>query len=207
LTDVTVNWQQGTSRPPVASAVYNNRLYIAYTTSTTSAYNDFMLVYDKNDAATFLTGMNCYSLGLFNRNMYCGSATSNGKIYQMETGEDDDGSSFTSLIRTKTYSFGNPDAEKEFVKMYAVFAPESESILDIDITPSYHLDLSTAAVTLSPVNTGEDSTAGILVSKIPFALENNITGRFLDVQFSNSGTNQPFTLFGLSFYFKRYDVK
>lgn len=205
LRDVTINWLEGTARPPVASAIYKERYYLAYT--TTSAINDFMFVSDKNDAPTFLDDINCYSMALFNRNMYCGDANATGKIYQLETGESDNGNAFTSEIRTKAYSFGDPDAEKEFVKMYAAFAPEAESILDINITPSYHLDLSTTAIALNPVNTGEDSTAGMLVSKIPFPMSNNLTGRFLDVTFSNTGADSPWTLFNLNFYFKRYDVK
>lgn len=205
LRDVTINWLEGTARPPVASAIYKERYYLAYT--TTSAINDFMFVSDKNDAPTFFNDINCYSMALFNRNMYCGDANATGKIYQLETGESDNGNAFTSEIRTKAYSFGDPDAEKEFVKMYAAFAPESESMLDINITPSYHLDLSTTAITLNPVNTGEDSTAGMLVSKIPFAMSNNLTGRFLDVTFSNTSATSGWTMFGLNFYFKRYDVK
>jgi hypothetical protein len=207
LRDVTINWLSGTARPPVASGIYLDRYYMAYTTSTSSGVNDFMWVIDKNDATTFLTGINCYSLSLFNRKFYCGDASATGKIYQLETGETDNGNSYTSSIRTKAFSFGDSDAEKEYVKMYASFAPETDSILDIDITPSYHLDLSTTAITLNPVNTGEDSTAGILVSKIPFKLDSNVTGRYIDIEFSNSGTSQPWTMFGLSIYYKKYEVK
>ena len=205
--DFTANWQSGASRPPLASAMYNNRLYIAYTTNTSLGYNDWFVVYDKNNAPTFLSNINCYSLGLFNRNMYCGDSASTGKIYQLEIGEDDDGDEFTSKIKTKAYAFGDPNAEKEFVKAYAIFSPEENTALDIDLTPKYYLDLSTTAIILDNINTGEDSTAGILVSKIPFSLDNNISGKFLSMEFTNTGKNQPFTLFGLTFYFKKYDVK
>lgn len=207
LRDVTINWLEGTNRPNVASAVYRERYYLAYTTSTDSGKNDFMFVSDKNDAITFLENMNCYSMVLFNRRLYCGDANSTGKIYQLEIGEDDDGASFVSEARTKAYSFGDSDAEKEFVKMYATLVPESDSALNVNITPLYHLDLSTTAITLEPINTGEDSTAGILVSKIPFAMSNNISGRYIDVEFQASGTSQPFTLFGLNFYLRKYPVK
>jgi len=205
--DFTANWQSGTSRPPLASAIYNNRLYIAYTTNTSLGYNDWLTVYDKNNAPTFLSNINCYSLGLFNRNMYCGDSASTGKIYQLEIGEDDDGEEFTSKIKTKAYAFGDPNAEKEFVKAYTIFSPEENAALDIDLTPKYYLDLSTTAIILDNINTGEDSTAGILVSKIPFSLTNNVSGRFLSMEFINTGKNQPFTLFGLTFYYKKYDVK
>lgn len=207
LRDVTVNWLEGNARPPIATAIYLNRYYMAYTTSSASGINDFVFVADKNDAPTFLDHMNCYSLVLFDRRMYCGDANSTGKIFQLEIGEDDNGEAFTSEIRTKAYSMGDSDAEKEFVKMYASFAPESESVLDINITPSYHLDLSTAPIMLSPVNTGEDSTAGMLVAKIPFATSNNITGRFIDIGFTATGTNTPWTLYGLSVYYRKLQVK
>jgi hypothetical protein len=206
LQDVTVNWITG-NRPPSASSVYDSRYYLAYTTNPTASVNDFVLVYDKNDAPTFLDHMNCYSLSLFNRNLYCGSANATGKIFQLESGEDDDGAEFTSTIRTKAYSFGDPDAEKEFLKAYAVFAPESEEVYDINITPKYRLDMSSTAVTLNTINLGEDSTAGILSAKIPFSASNNLTGRFMDFELSNTGKNQPWNLYGLSFYFSRYDVK
>src|SRR3989339_430982 len=208
LRDVTINWLEGTSRPPTASAVYLERYYMAYTTSSASGRNDFVFVADKNDAVTFLDGMSCYSMAIFNRKLFCGDANSTGKLYQLEIGEDDDGKAFTSEIRTKAYSFGDPDAEKEFIKMYASFAPETESILDINITPSYHLDLSNTAVTLNDVNTGEDSTAGILVSKIPFSVSNNLTGRFLDVEFKNNSSSAgAWTLFNMSLYLRKLPVK
>jgi hypothetical protein len=207
LRDVTLNWLEGTARPPVASSIYKERYYLAYTTSSSNSYNDFIFVADKNDAPTFLDHINCYSLGLFNRNMYCGDSTATGKIYQLETGESDNGESFTSSIRTKAYSFGDTDAEKEFVKMYSSFSPESENILDINITPSYHLDLSTTAIVLNPINTGEDATAGMLVAKTPFSMSNNLTGRFLDLEFTNTGKDGGWTLFNLNLYFRRLDVK
>ena len=207
LLDVTINWLEGAARPPVASAIYLDRYYLSYTTSSSAGINDFMYVADKNDAPTFLENMNCYSLSLFNRRMYCGDANATGKVYQMEVGQDDDGKSFTSYVRTKAYHFGDPDAEKEFVKLYADFAPASNTLLDIDVSASYRLDLSTTAISLGDINTGEDATAGMLVSKIPFPLENNLTGRFMDVRFTNNGKEGNWTLYGLSIYFRRYDVK
>lgn len=207
LRDVTLNWLEGVARPPVASSIFNERYYMAYTTSSANSINDFMYVADKNDAPTFLDDINCYSLALFNRRFYCGDANATGKIYQLETGESDNGRAFTSAFKTKAYSFGDPDAEKEFVKMYAAFAPSSDSLFNINITPSYRLDLSTSTITLSDVNTGEDPTAGMLVAKIPFAVNNNLTGRFLDVSFSNTSATSGWTLFGLSMYFRRMDVK
>lgn len=207
LRDVTINWLEGTARPPVASSIFAERYYLSYTTNSTSGVNDFMYVADKNDAPTFLENMNCYSLTIFNRKMFCGDANATGKIYQMETGESDNGLAFTSSFRTKAYSFGDTDAEKEFVKMYASFAPEAESILDINLTPSYRLDLSTTAIVLNAVNTGEDATAGMLVAKIPFAVSNNLTGRFMDVNFTHTGNTGGWTMFGLSFYFRTFSVK
>lgn len=207
LMDVTVNWQEGTNRPPTASAVYNERYYLSYTSSSVNSVNDYIMVYDKNDAITFLNNINCYSFALYNRKLYCGDANNTGRIYQMEIGEDDRGGPYTSLIRTKAYSFGNPDAEKEFIKMYAILLPEKEQTLDIDIIPSYHIDNSSTSITLDRINTGEDATAGILVSKIPFKYNNNITGRFLDVSFENTGINQAWSLFGLSIYFRQLEVK
>ncbi len=208
LQDISIYWNEGAFRPAVATTIFDDRYYMSYTSSSISGrQNDFIGVFDSRNAPTFLTGMRCFSFGLYERKWYCGSATDNGYVYQLEVGEDDDGESYTSSFRTKSYAFGDQDAEKEFVKMYVSLAPETDSILDVNISAYYRVDGSTSRISMGILNLGEDPTAGILMSKVPFPLSGNLSGRYADFEFVNVGKNQSWTIFGISIYFRTYEIK
>jgi hypothetical protein len=49
--------------------------------------------------------------------LYCGS--SDGYIYQMDTGDNDNGYGYTKRIKTKAYNFGDFEVYKDFVTLYA----------------------------------------------------------------------------------------
>ncbi len=208
LQDISIYWNEGAFRPAVATTIFDDRYYMSYTSSSISGQqNDFIGVFDRNNAPTFLTGMRCFSFGLYERKWFCGSAIDNGYVYQLEVGEDDDGESYASSFRTKSYSFGDWDAEKEFVKMYVSLQPEAEVSLNINITPYYRVDGGTTAYSMGSIDLGEDVSAGILMAKVPFPLANPLSSRFLDIEFRNSGKNQAWTIFGISIFYRVYDVK
>ena len=201
--DCTINWNEGTSRPSVSAEVYRDRYYLAYTSGTTGTpVNDNILVLDSNDQWVVHTAPNCASLLIYNRNLYCGDSGDSGQVYQMDVGQDDDGATFTSTIKTKDFDFGNPFQRKVLSRIYYDLSGLPAQDYSIDLTPSYALDASTDSVTLSNIGLDEDYSR-FIAAKVPADLSNNVTGRWFSFSLSHTGIQGPWKLFGLKVVFKR----
>lgn len=201
--DVSINYNVGGTSLPLASIVYDDRYYLSFD-SDSDGINDKVAVLDKRDTWTLFDNMTCYSMTLYNRKWYCGDTNDTGKVYLMDTGFSDKGGDFTASFRTKAYSFGDENAEKEFDKLYVTLETDtSEPVPDISV--SYVLDDSTSSNSLGTIALDEDSTAGILHAKVPFPLTQNLTGRYMDLEFSNTG-QRDFTIFNINVYFTTHPI-
>lgn len=202
LQDCTMNWQEGASRPPVATAVHRDRYYMAFTTSTASgAANEHHMVLDRNDKWTIFDNISCYSMTFYERKLFCGASTASGQVWQMDVGTDDDGAGFTSRIRTKAYSMGMPEARKTFLDLYLDLEPEPDPSDAITLTGRYRLDRGTTTFSLNTIDLGEDGQH-ILSAAVPFGLDNPISGRYIQIELESSGLNQPWRLFGGRLFYK-----
>ena len=201
LQDCTINWQEGQSRPPVASSVYRDRYHLSYTSSTaTGAVNDHQLVLNKNDKWTLFDNINCYSLSLYERKLYCGSSTSAGQVWRQDIGTDDDGSGFVSRIRTKAFNFGHPQMRKSYSRLYLDLEPSPESSSSINLTGRYVIDRGTTTTSLGVIDIGEDP-GHIPVGKFPFPLSDIVSGRYIQLELESTGMNQPWRLYGGRLYY------
>ena len=201
IQDCTISWSEGETRPPVASTVYRDRYYLAYTSSTaTGASNDHLLVLDKNDKWTLFNAHNCYSLNNYNRKMYCGSSTNVGTVWRLDTGTDDDGTAITARIRSKAFNFGMPERRKEYRRLYLDLEPSPEPTQTITLTGRYLLERSTPTFSLGPIDLNEDP-GSIMTPRIPFPIGNPVSGRYLQLELESTGLNNPWRLFGGRLYF------
>lgn len=196
LQDCTIEWNEGETRPPAAASVYRDRYHLAYTSSTASgAKNDHQLVLDSNDKWVLWDNLNCYSLGIYERKLYCGASTDSGQVWLMDSGTADDGASFTSRFKTKAYSFGRPDIFKEFREFGAELEPEPDSSYSISTNWRYYIDRGTTSYSIGPVDLGEDS-GYLLWGRMPFGTGEAVRGRYLQLEGEVSGTNSPFRFYG-----------
>jgi len=203
LNDCTINWDEGTSRPALASEVYRDRYYLAYTSGTSgTVVNDRLLVLDSRDQWVLHDAPNCSSLGLYNRKLYCGDSASTGFVYQMDVGQDDDGASFTSTIKTKDFDFGNTWQKKELKRMYYDLAGLPDPGYAISLTPSYTIDASTDTFSLNAINLNEDYSR-FIAAKVPADLSNNVSARWFSFGLTHSGLQGPWKVFGLKIVFTR----
>lgn len=199
--DCTINWSEGATRPPVASQVYRDRYYLAYTTSTlTTAANDHIFVLDKNDKWTLFSNHNCYSMALYNRKLYCGSSTAAGQVWQLDNGDDDDGTAINSRMKTKAFNLGLPERPKKFRSLYLDLEPSPDASQTIALVGSYFLERSTTSYALGSVDLNEDPNS-ILTAKFPFSLSNPVSGRYIQIQLESTGLNSPWRLFGGRLYY------
>lgn len=207
IRDCTINWLEGAARPPVASSVYRDRYYLAYTSSTaTGSVNDHILVLDKNDKWTLFSSHNCYSLVNYERNLYCGSSTSAGQVWRLDNGSDDDGTAITSKIRTKAFNLGLPERIKRYKNVYLDLEPSPDPTQTITLTGRYLLERSTKTYSLGTVDLNEDP-GSIMTSKFPFPLTNPVSGRYIQLELESTGLNSPWRLFGGRLYFQSLDLE
>ena len=199
LLDCTINWTEGSARPPVASQVYQDRYYLAYTSNTASgSHNDHLLVLDKNDKWTLFNNHPCYSMSFYNRKLYCGSSTDAGQVWLLDQGTDDDGTAITARIRTKAFNFGMPEARKKYRNLYLDLEPSPSQ--SITLTGRYTLERSSTTYSLGTVDLNEDP-GSILTTKFPFPLANPVTGRYLQIELESSALNSPWRLFSGRLYY------
>lgn len=205
ILDCTINWTEGSSRPPVASVVYRDRYYLAYTSSTASgSVNSHLLVLDKNDKWTLFNNHPCYSLSFYSRKIYCGSSTDVGQVWLLDQGTDDDGTAITSRIRTKAFNLGIPEARKKFRRLYLDLEPSPDPAQAISLTGRYTIERSTPTFSLGTVSLNEDP-GSILTSKFPFPFTNPVTGRHIQIEIESTGLNSPWRLFGGRLYYSILD--
>lgn len=98
----------------ISGTVFKNKAYITLTKSSANTTNNRVYVYDfsvdnltKNQKSVWVpySGWNAAQFTIWNGNLYFGSSTANGFIYQAETSTyNDDGSAIDSYFWTKEFS-------------------------------------------------------------------------------------------------------
>ena len=205
IQDCTIDWQNGATRPPVASAVYDDRYYIAYTSNTAAgAANDHILVLDRGDRWTIFDNHTCYSLSIYQRGLYCGDSGDTGRIYNLDTGTDDNGASFTAQIRTPAFDIGAFDQRKIFHNLYLLLEPSPDAAQTVSLSAAYILDRGTTTISLGSIDLNE-SPASLLTAKVPFSAANPYTGHSISLDLQNTGTNVPWRLFGARLHYSLMD--
>lgn len=179
----TFNWFEGATRPETASGVYDHKYHIFFTTTQgSSAVNDSALVLDNKDRWARWDSVPFASTALYDRKLFGASNTTNGFVYQLYSGDDDAGDSFTSTVRTKDYDLGNWKAVKQFDSAFLEFQ-YAASQATMTVTAYYD---SAYSVSLGTVTTNEEG--GIITAKVPFPALNQNSGRYLGLHLTNTGS-------------------
>jgi hypothetical protein len=95
-----------------AATIYNEKLWLAYT-SNGETQNTNILVFDLNSGGwSLLSGISVRSFTIWNSRddageFYAGGST-DGFVWQLDTGSDDGGTDITVDYRSKNFTFGNP---------------------------------------------------------------------------------------------------
>lgn len=205
LNDVTFNWNSGSNRPPVASVQYNDRYYLFYTTNTVgSPVNDHALVYDYNNRWTLFDDINAYSATLYLNQPFIGDSNATGRIYQLESGQSDNGANFTYSFQTGDLSFGSPAERKDFERLYIYVNSPVQSAQSISLACNYSLDGSSVTYSLNsyPLSNAPQG-AGYSVAKFQFPTGQPSTGHWLNVSCSYTGNTGPVRVYGMQMAYKK----
>ena len=204
LNDMTFNWNQGSNRPPTASAQYQDRYYLFYTTGTVgSPHNDHAAVLDFNNKWTLLDDINAYSATLYLNQLYIGDSNDAGNVYLMESGQSDNGSPFTMSFKTADLDMGNPAQNKSFSRLWMFVGSQANPAQSINLSCSYQLDGSSTSYALGSYDlAGVPEQSGYAVAKFPFPAGQPARGHWISISCSYSGTDGPARIYGMKMAYK-----
>ena len=197
LSNLSLQWFSGSHKPPMASAVYDNRYWLSVTTNTADAVNDATLILSKGPVwSIFSTHAGAFTI--FKNGLYHGDSDSTGNFYQDEQGYSDNGGAINAYIKTKDYSPDGWMIDKWFKTLYATFDNGGA----YTVNTSYFLDGASTAFSLAPVL--ENEQAGRNYAKLPFPVgtSNQNFGKSVSFKFSNSEVNAPMKLYGGILYYR-----
>lgn len=207
INDITVSWNAGASRPPVASAAYKNEYWLFYTTSqAVGAANDHALVFDENQKWQLHDDINAASADIYLNSLYLGDSQASGKVFQFDTGNDDNGNSFTMSFQTPDLDGGDNISLKNFKRMYLVMGAPSPTTLSGSMSCSYSINGSTTAYSLGTVNLTESpEQGGYFVAKMPFQINSPTLGQWISLSCRNTGTVGPLRVYSVRIVYTKND--
>lgn len=193
INDITFTWNNGTTRPPTASARWDDRYVLFFTTNTAAgAVNDHAFVYDQNQKWQLWDDEYAASAALYQNTLYTGDSNSTGLVYQQDIGQSDNGSSFGMTFQTADLDGGDPNMNKEFSRAYVIIGAPNNNQGAATLSCSYALDGSTSTYSLSPVILSQSPTQnGYFVAKLSFNASQPVTGHWVNLTCSYSGSVGP----------------
>jgi hypothetical protein len=193
VNDITLNWNEGSARPPVSSSRYDDRYYLFFTSSTAStAKNDHAVVYDQNKKWSLFDDVYAYSATLYLNKLYTGDSTASGTIFQQDSGDDDNSSAYTMTFQTADLDGEDPSMLKAFSRAYLLLGAPDSTTSGAVLNCLYSLDGSSSTYSLGSVTLSESpETSGYFVAKMPFPLGSPSTGHWINLQCSYTGSNGP----------------
>lgn len=203
LNGFTVSWNEGTGFPPMTSHVWDRRYWLSFTTNTESgAYNDLVLVYQRNNTWTTLKGVNAASFVTWLDDLRFGNSSGNGYVYNGDTGNSLDGSSMESFIRFKSYDLGQFFRPKEFKRAYVGYLADPSFTGNFSM--KYDIDRYGTLYDMGSVSMG--ASQGQVAAKFPFPVTNvssefRVIGREVQYTLTKTGTGDRLKLYGIGTQF------
>lgn len=199
LQDFTVQWNDGQIRPNVTSVVYDNRYWLACTTTTGGSGNDLTIIMSEGESegASMIPiysyfDINAGSFVIYQNNLYHGDSASNGNVYLDNQGYNDNGRAINAFIKTKDFELDGGIFDKQFQDVYV----KADALGSYGINTSYNLDRSTNSYALDTIS--QDEQPGFVLIDLPFGQGDirPVIGRTINFTFANRGLDQKLNLYG-----------
>jgi hypothetical protein len=191
--DLVINWNEGSANFPVTSLFFEGDYLAAVSTKSITA-NDTIFVYDRNNHWNPLyTGLNCYSLTLYNQQAYCGSSLA-GNIYRIQVDNlySDNGSAINSYWKSKEFDFGYTMTDKTMRKYFVTAKYNATSSV------SFAYGVNRGATTSSSLNLG--SVTGFFKQVVPVSNLTYQRGISHSFSFSNNTVDQYFDILAVELW-------
>lgn len=201
LSDFITTWSEGSAAPTPMATVYDRRYWLSFTTNTaTSPTLDTVLVWQRTKSWTLFKGINAASFANWRDALHFGNSNDTGYVYKFDVGNNDDGSSISSSIITKSYDFDLFRNPKEFSKAYVGYLAGTS--LSGSFSLAYDIDRYGTSYSLGSVNLNDNQ--GVTASKFWFPMSNLIRGKEVQYTITKSGTADRLRLYG---FLTEYDIK
>jgi hypothetical protein len=196
VNDISFNWNQGAARPPTSSMKWDDRYVLFYTTSTAlNAVNDHAVIYDQNQHWQLWDDVFAGSSALYLNQPYIGDSRSTGLIYQLDSGQNDNGSAFTTTFQTADLDGGDPNMLKTFSRVYMLMSSPSGNNSAAGLTCQYSIDGSTLTYPMGSVTLSESAEQnGYFVAKFPVPSTQASTGHWFNLLCSFTGSVGPVSI-------------
>lgn len=195
IQDVTISWLDwtagGTLTAIISSGIWDDT-YWFLGAERDSTSNNIVIVIDKR-GSLWPMDITMNTIAQFKNMLYGGDT--NGKVYYMDVGLNDNGSAYTPYAETK--EFGSPEIEY----LHNAFDAVLEKMGSYDLTVGYVIDPtlgSSGVLTYTTLATIDLSGAGTLAERVRFDSTNNLVGHFIRFKFSTAAANNPWMLYGFS---------
>lgn len=203
-----VKWNEGTRRPRMTSAIYDDRYWVSMTTNSLNTANDATIVLAKslldNKFILSMFDIHAGAYILFKGELYHADSEPTGKVYKDNQGFNDNGSAITAYIVTKDYAPDGLITEKIFDKLRLF----SDSLGNYTVETSYYLDsILTNEFDLSTVTTNE--TDGRINIDLPFPYDatHQKMGYSIVFKFGNSTVDAPMRVYGGNLTYKARPIQ
>jgi hypothetical protein len=162
-----------------ASAVYKDHYWLSISTITGTITNNTIIVMDNKDNFTKFQGIEASSLGLYNDNLYSGSALNDGFVYKQDIAGTytDNGKPISAYWVSKDYNMGTGLNEKSYQTVWLTAMNDGSTI-----NLNYSLDCSTY-VWSKTIPTIMNDVYRLRIEKIP--LEHNVRSRQIKFKITN----------------------
>lgn len=195
LDNFTLQWYTGVRRPPMASAIYDNRYWLSVTTDTSDSQNDATLVLAKGSSGVVwsILDIKAGAFTLWKNALYHSDALALGNVYNDNQGYADNGVAINGYITTKDYPVDTFINDDYYDSLY--FAVENLGNYNVNVR--YVMDGATAnSFALSSFLENEQS--GRLYAKAPFPIDaaHQVFGKTIRMTFQESDINGPFRFLG-----------
>lgn len=187
LSDVTVNWFEGTATDKAYATYYDNAIWwgLAYGSGQTT--NNYVFRYD-----LIINGWTLYNIGvggflLQNNALYFGSPTTNS-IYRFGNSTSDNGSSINAYWKSKDFPGSDPWLENSYTQMDVFAQRDPNQTLTVD----YGLNAST---TTTSFNVSLSSTTNDTIRFKKLLPAGKIGGLF-NAKFSDTSATSSWELLG-----------
>ena len=128
-----------------------------------------------------------------------------GRVFEQDTGNDDDGSGINFLVRTPPIDMDNPEEFKRFRYLWLFVKQQGDYSVSVSYITDFGLGGSTTTQSLSVAGSaslwgsmiwGTDVWGGVSIVKSRIGL--SAKGHFVELSFSNANADQPISIKGLS---------
>jgi len=191
LNNVTLNWYSGNLPVPMSSVVWDNRYWLALTTTTTDSSNDAILVLNTNGAWTDMN-IHAAALTLTKNQLYHADSNTTGNIYLDNQGFSDNGVPIEAHIRTKELSLGDLASDDYLRVLYPAATNTGACVMNV----SYVMDNSTNTYKLGSPLLSEFGT--VVSVRLPFPVDSvhQDFGQAIDMTFGTQDSNCAWQFYG-----------